>query len=508
MLAQGTTLWIGLILTGAGGSLALLWLIGVFMPAAARAPSNQAPTQGFASFLFEAGVMIDHDAGTLPESEDDALTWPTLRDWLASRFAGLPADLEDVAEGTPQLAQCRDPLDDATVEVTRYGDTFRVVLSDPSYPCTAERHATLIERASLAEQRAALQAAPYPVWTTTTDGAPLWQNAACGRTFDADMLRDNVSIPDAGDTGNTRFSIPGEAPSDPRWYEVHSAANDGHVIHHATDVTKTVRAETAQRDFVQTLTKTFAYLSIGLAVFDKNRRLALFNPSLVDLTALPPDFLSARPEMMSFFDNLRNRQVMPEPRSYASWRAQINAVIETAKGGLYQETWSLPNEVTYRVTGRPHPDGAIAFLFEDITAEVLVARRFRSQLDLRQSALDSLPEAVMIIGPNDVLSLCNDAATRLLGIDPDSCFADMSVADLIGACMAKLPNTDFWSRIETALRQRTLSAPLHDSAAVPGLGMLTLRIELLPGGARMLILDTESSGIAPLHAERTPVTAD
>jgi PAS domain-containing protein len=191
---------------------------------------------------------------------------------------------------------------------------------------------------------------------------------------------------------------------------------------------------------------------------------------------------------MGFFDNLRNRQVMPEPRSYASWRAQVTDVIESARGGLYQETWSLPNDVTYRVTGRPHPDGAVAFLFEDISAEVMLARRYRSQLDMRQSVLDCLPEAVMVIGPNNVLSFCNAAASDLLGIDPDSSFADMSVADLIHACQTALPASDIWREVETSLRGRTQGNALRKTTEIAPHHTLTYRVEVLPRGARMLIL--------------------
>jgi len=54
----------------------------------------------------------------------------------------------------------------------------------------------------------------------------------------------------------------------------------------------------AQRNFVQTLTKTFAQLSIGLAIFNRERQLVLFNPALIDLTALPADFLTGRPHLL------------------------------------------------------------------------------------------------------------------------------------------------------------------------------------------------------------------
>nr|WP_309502754.1 PAS-domain containing protein [uncultured Roseovarius sp.] len=470
-------------------SYALLWLIGVLSAPPRRDEPPLAVSYGKACYLFEGELLIDHDAGHLPHSANDLPEWSDMRRWLMGRFANLPARLDDLADGAPVIALSRTADDTAQLEICRSGETCRVVLTDPPHTYPAERHAVLTEHARLTELREALETAPYPAWKTTLDGAILWQNTACTETFEPRTVRTNVPLPDSGHCSTTRFSIPVGPRAEPRWFEVSSTAHENHVMHHATDVTQVVHAETTQRDFVQTLTKTFAYLTIGLAVFDKNRQLALFNPALVDLTSLPVDFLSARPELMSFFDNLRNRQVMPEPRSYASWRAQITEMIESARDGHYQETWMLPNDVTYRVTGRPHPDGAVAFLFEDITSEVMVARRYRVQLDLRQSALDSLPEAVMIIGPNGVLSFCNAACSRLLQIDPDSCFSDMTVSDLIAACSAALPDTRLWPEIERALRQRTLDAPLRKTAPIHGLGTLSYRVEPLPAGARMLTLD-------------------
>jgi PAS domain-containing protein len=80
------------------------------------------------------------------------------------------------------------------------------------------------------------------------------------------------------------------------------------------DITEIVRAQQAQKNFVQTLTKTFATLSIGLAIFDRNRQLMLFNPALIDLTALTADFLSARPNLLTAFDKLWDNQIMPETK--------------------------------------------------------------------------------------------------------------------------------------------------------------------------------------------------
>ncbi len=489
MAAISLTLWLGLAVLAGAVSFAVLWLIGQWTP---RTQVRQiiSPTgSDDAVFLFQDDHMFDHHSGALPDAPDSALSWQDLRAWFMPRFSELPQTLTELVEDQAiSIRSCEDG-DTAELRLLRTQHGTRVTLSDPPHSCPGERHQMLAQRARLTEETEMLQAAPYPIWRTSPEGAVLWQNAACRAAFDPGAQE--VTTPAPGDSSVSRFSVPSANGGRPVWYEVHSAAYPSEVLHHATDITKIVTAEKMQKEFLQTLTKTFSYLTIGLAVFDRTRKLALFNPALVDLTSLPAQFLSAQPDLMAFFDNLRNRCVMPEPRSYASWRTQIGEVIESAKGGLYEETWSLPNDVTYRVTGRPHPDGAVAFLFEDITAEVMLARRFRTQLDLRQSSLDCLPDAVMVIGADNVLAFCNAAATRLLGIDPDICFADMTVPDLIGACAAALPAPAVWGDVEDSLRTRGQTGGIQKTILSEQGRHHHCRLEPLPGGACMMTLQAQ-----------------
>lgn len=218
-------------------------------------------------------------------------------------------------------------------------------------------------------------------------------------------------------------------------------------VHHATDVNAIVKSEVAQRNFVQTLAKTFAQLSIGLAIFDRNGQLALFNPALIDLTELPAEFLSGRPTLLSFFDRMRENRRMPEPKNYNSWRQQIAEVIAAATDGRYQETWTLETGQTYRVKGRPHPDGAIAFLIEDITAEISLTRNFRAELELGQSLMDSFDEALAVFSSSGVLSFCNRAYRDLWQMNPDNSFADVTIHDCVKVWEEQCePGVD-WSKL-------------------------------------------------------------
>lgn len=483
MAETSLLLWLGLGAMAGVVSLIVLWCLG-HMNAPRRSHALGPATMREDTYLFQGGWMFDHDAGALPDAQSGTPSWAEMRDWLDHRFAGLPQDLDELTEDRPVLATARQPDDSAQLRLLRTPHSTRITLSDPPHACPAERHEMLTATARMADITDTFDAAPYPIWKTGSDGAILWRNAACEAAFDP-AAQDELQ---ANGEGASRFCVAPASDAAERWFEVRATQHHWGSLHYATDITQVVSAEKMQKDFVQTLTKTFAYLTTGLAVFDRNRKLALFNPALVDLTSLGAEFLIQQPDLMAFFDRLRDRRVMPEPRSYASWRTQIGEVIDAAEGGLYQETWSLPNDVTYRVTGRPHPDGAVAFLFEDISAEVMLARRFRSQVDLRQSALDSLPEAVLVIGQNNVLAFCNTAAIRLLHIDPDTCFADMTVPDLMRACAAALPAPQIWKDVEGGLRLRQADGPMSASVEV-ALGQdISYRISALPGGAQMLML--------------------
>ena len=66
------------------------------------------------------------------------------------------------------------------------------------------------------------------------------------------------------------------------------------------------------------------------------------------------------------------------------------ALESAAAEGNYHETWLLPNGQTFRVTGKPHPNGAVAFLMEDISDETSLTRKFSSQIDTSAAVIDNL----------------------------------------------------------------------------------------------------------------------
>ena len=304
---------------------------------------------------------------------------------------------------------------------------------------------------------------------TDRDGQVIWYNAAfeelCHACEHEDLTRNPFDLPVSLDRSGTMSRVSLTSPSDPtRWFEVWSTGMGDGWVHFASSIDNLVNAEMAQRNFVQTLTKTFAHLPIGLGVFDKNRQLVLFNPALVDLTHLPVDFLSHKPNLLSFFDHMRENRMMPEPKNYASWRDKLYDVVTAAREDRYAETWNLPSGLTYKITGRPHPDGAVAFLIEDISAEISLTRRFRSELELTQSVLDCLEDAVAVFSRLGVLTFSNAAYRERWKCDPDSAFAEVTIVDATRDWRDACEPSPIWADLREfvlTLRDRsTWDAPL------------------------------------------------
>ncbi|SEK82479.1 PAS domain-containing protein [Roseovarius azorensis] len=460
-------------------------------------------------FLFRDERLIDHDASgfSLPDPDDTAQTdWARFRAWLTFRFPDLPVRLADLDPDRATSLHSQSGDIATRLDLCPSRRTVHVTLTDTAQPEPAIIHERLRLCQSLQDQSAALFHAPCPVWIRDKAGETLWQNEA-GEAMNpdhrAEMLRAAGQPPAPGDTVTERISLVGDNGRTETSYDLRVTGTDRGLVLCATDVTRIVRAETARRDFVQTLSRTFASLTVGLTVFDRDRTLALFNPAMIDLTGLAPEFLSSRPGLISFFDALRDRQVMPEPRNYGNWRSQINDMVRTARGGLYQEVWSLTTGQIYRVTGRPHPDGDVAFVFEDISVEISTMRRHRAQIDLRQSVLDRLTQGIAVLSGEGRLMFCNTAFGILLGIDPDSHLAGMGLHDVIAACHARYPDAGLWPGIEHGIAQGPLGAPIARTLDLPGDARLDLQVISLGRGHTMLTLAQHQAGHLHLASLKT-----
>lgn len=479
--------------TSVGAALIALLATGSFGPRN-RPRTSVRPDLEPAVFLFEDEYLVDATAparsllAAIPTGETD---WARFSAFVAPRFPDFTERMRTL--GNLGKIEMRSSGGDTNLHLQAedMGGLARIMLTDR----TTEGSSTLIDGLSLRAMeeeldltRAVLDGLPVLSWREDDTGKVTWANRSyvlMADAFDPDGPGAIWPLPRLFPVWTTepgcRVSLNGP-DNRPIWYDAHRIAHEGGWLCYALPADALVRAESSLRDFIQTLSKTFADLPIGLAIFDRKRQLQLFNPALTDLTLVPSEFLLARPTLHAFLDRLRETRMMPEPRDYISWRQRMTDLEAAAASGFHSETWSLPRGQTYRVTGRPHPDGAVAFLFEDISSEIAVTRRFRAELELSQNVFDRLDTAIAVFGATGDLMMSNAPYDRLWGVEPESSLGRVTWLDSIALWQRASEPAPFWTWAKAFAPK---SGPVEGAVQLNDGRTLACRIATIPGGAVM-----------------------
>lgn len=459
-------------------------------------PPLRPPDVDEVAVLFRKGVAFDISpalADCLTPSDDDVIDWSAVYSLLSGRFPDLPASFNAAMDSADLTISAALPDDPARLELLRHGDRLRLSLIqnlDPEHLLL--HHRTIQSNAAMTAQAENLQQAPQVMWTLNRDGYEVWYNDAYP-DFRISVLGISASEPGSiqvevdedylAEEMPKRVSVRDNSDFGERWFEIHMRRSGDFRSFFAADITPIVKAERAQNGFVQTLTKTFAQLGTGLAIFNRDRQLILFNPALIDLTRMSAEFLSSRPSLVSFFNWLRDERIMPEPRDINEWRDKLTALTEKASNGTFSELWSMPNGLSYRVFGRPQADGAIAFLFEDVTAELSLTRNFVKELEINHSLLNQLDQALVVFTHDGDLLFVNDRFRDMWAVDYDDNIAPTSVRSAIAAWSAQCTMADGWELIETVLSEPHYPQPRTGVVRHKSGGVLDFTVGRLSNGA-------------------------
>ena len=449
-------------------------------------------------FLFEGQILVDATQPALrliARKERNQSDWDALIAILARQFPDFPPRLSDLpASGRISAAGKRGGelvVADYCEGLLRLSLTMGGVGDNSS-----DRLVAAAMEDELETLRSIAEDAPQLIWKENADGEVIWANRAyldlMERLFptaaDDDPVwhcRPALDMADRSGPvteGPTRVSLRVPGAATPQWFEVTSVRRGVETIRFAVDANSAVAAENTRGVFVQTLTKTFAHLATGLVIFDRQRRLVLFNPAFLDLTGLSAGFLSSRPQVQTVLDRLRDLHMLPEPKNYTTWRDQVAAFEAQASEGTYCETWSLPSGLTYRVTGRPHPEGAIAFLFEDISDDVALTRRYRSEQETAQAVFDSLEDGIAVFSVGGTMILCNAAYQATFGTSVEG-LNDTTLNDKVRDWQAMAQPSPVWGEILRFIRGRTERVDWRGTFQLQDGRPFALHLSAVTGGA-------------------------
>lgn len=474
--------------------------------------------QAGTTFLFDGDVMVDATPGARALLSLGGLSgppWIRLLSYLAPRFPDFETQMLRLQqEGRLSLASSGDNGAPLLLRAEARGGLTRISLLDPDEQAASSGPDLLTQRAvqeELTSLRGTLAQAPILIWREGREGEVVWANAAyltlaidrleAGQDLSWPLPRlfERISTAQDDTPQRQRLAVPGKPD---RWFSLTVKPEGECWLVYAQPADAVVQAETALRDFTQTLTKTFAHLPIGLAIFDRQRQLALFNPALLDLSSLPPDFLSARPTLFAFLDAMRDRNMIPEPKDYRSWRKQMTELERAAASGLFEETWALPSGQTYRVIGRPHPNGALALMFEDISTEISRIRRYRADLELSQAVIDAVDQALAVFSPAGLLVMTNAAYADLWGHAPAETIVENTLTSLCALWRSRSGPTQIWAEAERLGLQSEDRDPIGGEVRLLDGRLLECNFVALPHGSTLarFKLISQSEGQIPALA--------
>lgn len=376
------------------------------------------------------------------------------------------------------LGEAQDPLPVALRALLHRGVAFRLeaavgsagrvevvgspygavcLLSFRPLDAAAPRAATPAE-AEAALLRAALTALPLALTIEGPDGTTVFRNPAAGERPPTGAVQRDLPLPSGGHLRITD-----------------TVASNGEA------------AETALRRFVETVSDTFAHLRVGLAVFDRDRRLTLSNPALAEMFHVDPRWLSGRPTLRETLDRLREARQLPEQADFPAWRATLFTLFDRGVGGTYEEIWELPDGRSLQVLGRPHPVGGIAFVFEDIT-ESLALQRWRSTaMEVRRATLDLLADGVAVFGPDGRVRITNPAFVAQWGLTATA-VPTLHVAQIAAACGPLCRDVPLWDRVRAAVASGAGRRPWEARVTLTDGRVLKARVAPMPDGSTLLAL--------------------
>lgn len=387
--------------------------------------------------LWSASELGQKLLDELPDAGD---AWSKI-----SRIAGddeqeLSSKMEKLASSGQAFSMMIDTAKGASVRVTGQprGRSISFVIQDlDQEQLDQQRLRDSLESSHLERQilNSIANGAPLMMWRRNNQGEVLWANSrteeVTAHTGTGWTLPD-VFVTDGDQDGNSsRRSTFMAADTDrASWYDVLEIA-DGHGewLGYAANIDSLVQTEASLQRFISTLTETFAQLPVGLSIFDARRTLTLFNPALIDLLGFDPTRLARRPSLREFFDILRDNRMIPGQKNFDEWRQYVNEIQDQAQAGTLQEKLELPSGRTFQVTGSPHPNGAIALIFEDISPIITLEQRYRSEIELSQATLDRLNEAVAVFDTSGSLVFANSAFSELWDFDPMAGLEPIRIVD-------------------------------------------------------------------------------
>jgi PAS domain-containing protein len=274
--------------------------------------------------------------------------------------------------------------------------------------------------------RAAMDVLPIAAWIRDKTLALKWANqaflTAAGATTLEQALTSNIAL-DHSEIDLAKAASEGHEFVDTRRYTVIDGERRAldfsmrrlpgtGVVGTAIDVSRAALAEAQLGLSADANTDMMDHVPAAIAVFDADQHLSQYNRPCSDLWGLPEEWLDTHPTESETLDRLREVRRLPEQPDFSAWKRKHRQLFGGG-GRQIDEFWHLPDGKSLRVTARPHLQGGVFLLFEDISDRLRLETALRTIEQVQQATLNTLEDGVAIFASDGRLKLHNSAFAKL-----------------------------------------------------------------------------------------------
>src|SRR5258708_4010834 len=314
-----------------------------------------------------------------------------------------------------------------------------------------------LERRRYCTRRAApLRRESMPAWTRDAMGRLVWCNIAYAQAVDAPdaeaaiatggeifapavRRRAASALKESGAwTGRASAVVGG----DRRTFDAVEASAPVGFAGVARDVSEIVALKADMERNEDDYLRMIDRLSTAVAIFDKSRRLTLYNAAYRQIWSLEPAFLDQAPSDGEILDRLRAKRQLPEQVDFRAWKAQQLSAYQAIEPS--ESVWHLPDGRALRVVVSPNPKGGVTYLYDYPTQSYALASQVTALTHVQGETLDALKEGVAAFGADGRMKLFNPAFADLWRIDPTALGVRPHIDEVALACKPLCSDPDLF----------------------------------------------------------------
>jgi signal transduction histidine kinase len=355
--------------------------------------------------------------------------------------------------------------------------------------------------------KALLDSLPAPVWARDAAGRLVFVNAAYARAVEAvdstDAVARELEMLDRGArheisrarSVNEPYTgrMPAIAAGQRRIFDVVDAPSGAGSAGMAIDRTEVETMRTELARMVEAHRRVLDQLATGVSIYNVDRKLIFYNTAFRSLFDLAPALLDQTPTDSAVLDALRTARKLPEEKDYRQWKLELYEAYRSLEPK--EHMWHLPDGRTLRVVTTPNPEGGVTYLYDDVTANLDMHRRYDALIKVQSETLDHLAEAVAVFGSDGNVRLHNQAFQRMWKLAPEALNVRPHIKEVTAWCQALHDDNNVWRSLRGAVTAIDGREPMVARVERRDGMMIDMTTMPLPDGATLVTFQDVSDTV-------------